>query len=544
MTRTHRLAIGLAAASLLLAGCTPAPGPGAEPEDPQEVAAGFLAVADESLPTGGALSVYLDYDSVEVNGVDPQTAETARSWMLMSLAHDTLVDLDENFQPVPALAESWEIVSPTEYVFTLRGDAAFSHGRAVTPEDVKGSIDRLREVGGSWAGQIAAVESVEVTGDREVTFTLSAPMTALLGALAHVGTAVLPIAEIESGEIDITKDMIGAGPFIATRHVQDESWTFEKNPEFYGAADVTLDGIDVKIVPDEANRLAAIRDGSADYAFFNNPDALDLLAGTPEAAVVSQQNTDFFFLILNSQNPDSPLYDPAVRLAINAAVDRAQIAEIAFGGTAVPTGLTPFALPDACVAADVPSAQLTDDEIRKTITDAGLDGKTLRLITWNSEVGPGAIAQVIQQQLAEFGITLELEIVDGGVWGDALYGESEEPMADDLSITWYSGYGDASMVTNWWNTEVHTFSARYMGGSPEINELILRGAETASGTERHEVFTDLCAAVDEISEGVPLVNRPGVIAYRTDAVSPTINTNEGYGDLLRFVTDFRLVGEE
>lgn len=543
MRRTPRFAVGLAAASLLLAGCAATPAPG-DDENPQEVTKGFLAQTDTSLAAGGELSVYLDYDSVEVNGLDPQTAETSRSWMIMSLAHETLVDLDENFEPVPALAESWEIVSPTEYVFTLREDAMFSNGRAVTPDDVKGSIDRLRELGGSWAGQIASVESVEVTGDREVTFTLSTPMTALLGALAHVATAVLPIAEIESGEVDIAKDMVGAGPFIATSHVQDEAWTFEKNPDYFGADDVTLDSIDLKIVPDEANRLAGIRDGSADYAYFNNPDALDLLAGTPEAAAVSQQNTDFFFLILNSQNPDSPLHDPAVRLAINAIVDREQIAEIAFGGTAVPTGLTPFALPDACAADDVPSAQITDDEIRQTIADAGLEGKTLRLITWNSEVGPGAIAQVIQQQLAAFGITLEIEVVDGGIWGEALYGESEEPMADDLSITWYAGYGDASMVTNWWNTEVQTFSARYMGGSPEINELILRGAETPSGPERQEVFTDLCAAVDEISEGVPLVNRPGVIAYRTDAVSPTINTNEGYGDILRFVTDFHMVGEK
>ncbi|MGN8553161.1 UNVERIFIED_CONTAM: ABC transporter substrate-binding protein [Microbacterium sp. SLM126] len=543
MKRSLRLAIGITAAALLLAGCTAEP-TGTDPTDPAEVAEGFLAVADESLPTGGALSVYLDYDSVEVNGVDPQTAETARSWMLMSLAYETLVDLDENFEPVPALAESWEVVSPTEYVFTLRDDAQFSNGRTVTPEDVKGTIERLKEIGGSWAGQIAAVESVEVTGDNEVTFTLSAPSTPLLGALAHVATAVLPMAEIESGEVDITQEMVGAGPYIATDHVQDESWTFEKNPDYFAADDVSIDTLDVKIVPDEANRLAGIRDGSADYAFFNNPDALDLLAGTPEAAAVSQQNTDFFFLILNSQNPDSPLYDPAVRLAVNAAVDREQIAEIAFGGTAVPTGLTPFALPDACVASDVPSAQMTDEEIRQTFEDAGLDGSTLSLITWNSEVGPGAIAQVIQQQLAEYGVELELEIVDGGVWGDALYGESAEPMADDLSITWYAGYGDASMVTNWWNTEINTFSHRYMGGSPEINELIVEGAETEPGAARHDVFTDLCGAVDEISEGVPLVNRPGVIAYRTDAVSPTINTNEGYGDILRFLSEYRMVGQE
>lgn len=545
MKTTHLTAGGLLAASIvLIAGCT-ASSDGTSPSGaPDEAAPGFLAVADDSLAAGGTLSVYLDYDSVEVNGLNPQTADTARSWMIMDLAYDTLVGLDENFEPVPAIAESWEIVSPTEYVFTLRDDATFSNGRTVTPEDVKGSLEMLKESGGSWAGQIAAVESVEVTGENEVTLNLSAPSTPLLGALAHVATAVLPVAEIESGEVDITTEMIGAGPYIATSHVQDQSWTFEKNPYYYAADEVGIDELELEIVPDEASRLAAMRDGSADYAYFNNPDALDLLAGTPEAAAVSQQNTDFFFAILNSQDPESPLADPNVRLAVNAMIDRQEIADIAFGGTAVPTGLTPFALPDACAAADVPSAQLSEDDIRAMLAEAGAEDITLSLITWNSETGPGQIAQVIQQQLAEYGIELEIEIVDDGIWADALYGDTTVPMTHDMSLTWYAGYGDASMVTNWWNTDIHTWSARYMKGSPEINALIGEGATLPAGAERATAFTDLCNSVDELSEAVPLVNRPGVIAYRTDLVSPTINTDEGYGNILRYIADFRMVGEE
>jgi peptide/nickel transport system substrate-binding protein len=293
-------------------------------------------------------------------------------------------------------------------------------------------------------------------------------------------------------------------------------------------------------VPDEATRLASIRDGSAQYVFFNNADAIDLLSGTPAATVVNQQNTDFFYLMLNSKDPDSPLADDDVRLAVNAIADRAQLIDLATAGTAQPTGVAPASLPDACDPADLPSQQLSDDEIRALLKDAGAEGIELSLITWNSETGPGQIAQVLQQQLAEFDITLDLQIIDDGVWAEGTYGDPAVPMVSDLSLSWYAGYGDASIVTNWWRTTAG-FTGRWMSGSEEQDALITEAAQAPAGSERQAAFTELCKIVDESSEMVPLMNRPGVIAYRSDMVSPTINTDEGYGDILRYLNDFRMV---
>lgn len=530
---------GAMVAVLALAGCSAPEAAGSE-----EVQDGFLAVADDSLAEGGTLRVALDYDSVETNGLDPQTADTARSWMLMNLSYDTLVGIDENFQPVPGIATKWEEVSPTEYVFTLRDDVVFSNGRAMTTDDIIGSIERLKKSESPWAGQVAAVDNVEATGEHEVTFHLSKPFTPLMGVLAHVSTSVLPMAEIEAGETDPKSEMLGTGAYVATSHVQDESWTFEKNPEYFDADTLGVDALEISIAADESSRLAAIRDGSADYAFFNSPDAADLLTGTGEARVVNQQNTDFFYAILNSQDPDSPLADERVRFAVNAAIDRAQLSELALAGNAHATGVTPASLPDACKPEDLPSAVLSDDDIRDLLAEAGAEDLTLSLVTWNSEVGPGAIAQVIQQRLAEFGITVELDIVDDGVWSEAAYGDPEKPMTHDIGISWYAGYGDASLATNWWDTDTSAFTARFMEGTPEINSLVVEGAQAESGSERAGVLTSLCGAVDKASEMVPLVNRPGVIAYRTDKVSPTINTDEGYGDILRYISDFRMSGAE
>jgi peptide/nickel transport system substrate-binding protein len=541
MRPARPLLVGLAAGAMLLTGCTADPAADTGDTGSEEVAEGFLAVADESIESSGTFRAYLDYDTVEPNGLDPRSADTARSWTIMGLTYETLVNIDENFEFTPGLAESWEEVSPTEYVFQLRDDAVFSNGRPMTADDVKGSIELLLESQSAWSLQLGPVASVEVTGDFEVTITLSSPYTALLGALANTPAAILPVQEVRDGTVDLTTEMVGTGPFVPTSHVQDESWAFDQNPHYHGIDTLGIEAVELEIVPDEANRLAAIRDGSAHYAFFNNADALDLLAGTADATAVNQQNTDFYYVILNSTDPDSPLADASVRQAVNAAIDRQQLSDLALAGHGLATGVSPVSLPGACDPADLPSAQMTDQEIQAAFDEAGGELE-LSLVTWNSESAPGQIAQIIQQQLEPFGVTVEIEIVDDATYGATFYGEGTADA--DLGISWFAGYGDAAMVSRWWNTDQSLFTARWMTGSPEQNELVVAASEEAPGAGRDEVLADLCAAVDENAEMVPLVTRPGVIAYRTDLLSPTINANEGYGDIFRYLTDFRLIGAE
>lgn len=535
-----RLSFAVLALALALTGCSAKDD--VKSDARTEVTPGFLSRADSDLPQGGTLTIALDYDVVESNGLDPQTAENARSWMITGLSYQTLVTVDENFAIKPELATSWDLVSPTEYVFHLRRDAKFSNGRTMTSDDVKGSLERLLDSTGSWAAQLGAISSIETNGDYEVTLRLSEPSSALLGALASTPAAIIPVEEVSDGSLDLAKEMVGTGPYVAVAHKQDQSWVFEKNEYYYDADKVGIDKLELNIVPDEASRQAAIRDGSAQYAFFNNTGSLDQLTGASNVKVVDQQNTDFYYLVINSTTPGSPLADPEVRLAINAAIDRAQLSDLVLDGKGVATGVAPAPLPGGCDASQLPSATMSTDEIKQVLASAGAEGMKLTLETYNSETAPGNLAQVIQQSLESYGITLEVKLVDGPTFGADFYGD-DKPAAADMTVNWYLGYGDAAMVSRWWNTEQSTFTSRFYQGSPEINELVDEAASQEAGAERDATLTELCSAVDEGSEMVPLVTRPGVIAYRSDMLSPTINSTEGYGDILRFVTDFRTVGE-
>ncbi|KPI11572.1 ABC-type transporter, periplasmic subunit [Actinobacteria bacterium OK074] len=493
---------------------------------------GYLATADTDFKGSGPLTMQLDYDTVEADGLDPQTATTARSWSIDSLVYETLVTVGPKFEVEPLLASSWQQPSATEYVFTLRKGVTFSNGRALTTADVVGSLRRLLKSQSAYAAQLGPVKSVTATGTDRVTVELSQAYTPFLAALANSPAAILPMKEIDDGSLDVKKEMLGTGPYVVKNHKQDQYWNFTRNPEYRAADTVKVKDLKIEIVPQEAARLAALRNGTASFVNFNNVDSMDQLTGTRNAKVVSQTNSDFYYLIQNSRNPDSPLADQKVRFALNTALDREEIAAVALGGAAEPTGVTPSVLPGACSPAKLPGATA------KTDTAALKNLGTLRLAVYTSEPAVGQIAQVIQQQLAKAGVTVKIEKFDDTTYfSDKVFG----PKPDfDLAVGWYAGYVDPAMVSRWWNPRLAGFSSTFLTDDKTLDHLIDTAGSEPTGSARTRTLAKLCARVDTDAQMLPLVTRPSVLGYRTDQVSPTLGAGEGYGNFLRDITDFTL----
>ena len=91
--------------------------------------------------------------------------------------------------------------------------------------------------------------------------------------------------ELSEGSFDPTKAMLGSGPFMVKEHLQDESWTLEKNPNYWREGHPKIDRLVIRIMPDDTTRIAGLREGRVDFATFENPDTPRLLKGVPNVDV-------------------------------------------------------------------------------------------------------------------------------------------------------------------------------------------------------------------------------------------------------------------
>src|SRR4028119_86029 len=98
----------------------------------------------------------------EVLSTDPHLSGDGTSWTVFYLIYDQLLSTTDDLKPAPGLAESWEQLSPTSYVFKLRQNAKFSNGRPVTSADVVGTLKRLTDpkLGAAWGKQLKAIKDV------------------------------------------------------------------------------------------------------------------------------------------------------------------------------------------------------------------------------------------------------------------------------------------------------------------------------------------------------------------------------------------------
>jgi peptide/nickel transport system substrate-binding protein len=512
----------------LAVACSPAP----TNQTSSTAEPGYLSVADSSVTGGGTLDIQIPIDSGAASGLDPQLADVAVSWQLMSLSYDTLVTVGPDFAIQPALAESWDTPDDKTYVFHLREGVTFSNGRAMTADDVVGSLQRLTSGQAVWRAQIGPVTSVTAVDPQTVQVTLSAPYSPFLAALANTPAAVLPMKEVTEGSVDLTKTMLGTGPFVVESHRQDVSWTYRRRDDYWAADKPLVDTVNITIAPQEQARIAALQNGSADLVALGNVDAPELLAGVRGASVGTQATTDFYYLMLNSNAPGGKFADQRVRTAINIAMNRGDIAKTALNGLGKPTGVTPVDLPDSCDPSTLPSATAGLDKARALLKEAGAENLSFTLSVFSTEPAP-AIAQVIQQQLAEIGVDVQIEQLDEGSWAGKVYGES--PATFDAAMSWFAGYASAGMTAQWWNPEKALFNLGFMKPNPALNQAI-ETAITGGGP-----YDALCKAVDEDAQMIPLVTRPALVGYRTDAVSPTLYSSEGYGNLLRGIADYRMI---
>lgn len=510
---------------LVAAACSPSAPTGTTPSSPatQQPTAAQAA-------TGGTLVWGKQLDMQSSN---PPKDGSKQSYEIFRLVYQTLTQPTEEGGVEGELAESWEASSPTTYVFKLRPGVKFSNGRELDASDVVTTLEIYKKDSPLW-GRLT-LDTFTAVDARTVRFELVRPNGAFPAAL--MSFFIFPGKEIKDGSFSIDKGFLGTGPFMVKDHVQDVSWTFVKNPHYWRQGHPKVDQLDVKIIKDDAARIAALKSGQIDFAIFDSNDTGRLLQDAPNTKVVVQGTTDYYYLMLNSVWLESKFRDPKVRRAISLALDRQKIIDTALSGVGKPTGFPSIGFSDGCDIASVGAGKQDLEQAKTLLKEAGAENLTFTLTlapVYGATLGP-QMAQVLQQDLAKIGVKMTIAILDGGVWVDGLLKGTHES-----TLNWFTGGSDAStsLATPFGGSA--TFS-KYLAADPEMLAMVASAQAEPPGPKRTDQMKQFCEKVFERSDFLPIATKPTVIAYRTDRVNPVLLPVEGIQQTFRKIDEFTRV---
>jgi peptide/nickel transport system substrate-binding protein len=357
---------------------------------------------------GGTTKTLVIANAVKVDTLDPEANSVNESiWLDQNLYSRLLQPNATGTGLLPDLATSWTIAkNGLTYTFHLRPDAKFSNGDPVTASDVVYSINRSRAFKGGWGFLLTAVKKISAPNPTTVVVTLTQPHAPLLADLAMYAYSIVPEKLVKSEGAKFFQHPIGSGPFMVTSYNPDSEVDLAANPHFYGTKP-KISKVKLLIVPNDNTRVLMLESKKADV--IENPpgNLVSQIDKTPGLSVQLFPSTRVDFVQLDEHF--KPFKSALVRQAINYAINRKAIVQLAYQGHATPgSSFMPYKM------------QFWDNSIQPYPYDPGKAKQLLKqagyphgfnafLITVSGDVAGQAEAVVLKQELAAVGININIQ---------------------------------------------------------------------------------------------------------------------------------------
>ncbi|MFI6510437.1 ABC transporter substrate-binding protein [Streptosporangium sp. NPDC050855] len=334
----------------------------------------------------------------------------------MALTYDVLTLPGPDGRTLPRLATAWKPdTSLTRWKITIRGDAAFPDGRAVTAAD---ALFSLRRMGEKTAENFGRMEMFDLGASKvldDTTFELVTKKPyAEVGKALEGATFVVP-----AGSTDFTRPVPGSGPFRPAGG-DAQATTFERNDDWWGPKPPSR-RIEVRAVPDPQARGEALLSGQVDLAAAVPAALVKQHAGNPAVKLVRRPGATLYPLVMRTDT--KPFDDRRVREAVRLTLDREQLLQVAFLGFGEVGNdlLTPK---DPTSPGGLAQRTRDVERARRLMTEAGYaDGVDLTLHSTTAYPGMDSAATLIAQQLAEVGIRAKVKLAPADTYFSTVWGK-------------------------------------------------------------------------------------------------------------------------
>jgi peptide/nickel transport system substrate-binding protein len=369
--------------------------------------------------------------------------------------------------------------SPTEFQFTINDKATFWDGSPVTAEDAVFSLKRAADPkgGGYYAATFDRVKSMEVTGPKTFTITLTQPDYWLLGELASTPGEIVQKKYAEAKGKDfgtVSGGTMCSGPFKLDSWQTGKGVKMVPNPNYWdaGLPKPKLTSLTLIGVPDDATLTAGLRTGAIHGTYAIALSTLGQLEQDPNVKVY--QGPPFATEAMVISATKGPLANATVRQAVSYALDRKGLINTVYKGA----GNIPHALEaqgtwgtaqdmfrqgyEALPAMDQDLAKAKD-----LVRQAGVEGQSVTIGTSSGLPALNSEALAFKAACEAVGLKVEMQnvspsnyinyFIDPKAWGsvDAFattnYGDYADPSAFYKTIALKNGSQDFS---GWENADV------------------------------------------------------------------------------------------
>ena len=421
---------------------------------------------------------------VEVASLDPQLATDGTSFEVIADYTDGLMQMDAEGGAIPAIAESYDLSEDGKtYTFHLRADAKWSNGddvtaddfvfgwqRAVDPNNASEYAYMLSDIGQvvNAAEIIAGEKGVEELGVKAVDaktleVQLNVPVSYFL-SLMYFPT-FYPINKtffegLAEGTFGTSPEtVLSNGAFILESYEPAAlSFSLKKNPDYYDAAKVSLEGLNYQVIKDSQQALMSYQAGDLDVMKLSG-DQVDQVKDDPSFSVHGAGY--LWYLTMNGHDVEA-LDNANFRMAISNALNREAIVNdvVKDGSVATYTAVPPqFATgPDGSdFAADqkkfenvcADNAEFAKECYDKACEELGKSEFTFELLC-EDQTETQNVAAVIKEQIEQTlpGVTLNLKV------------EPKKQRVEDIQsgnyevclTRWGPDYADPMTYLNMWTT--------------------------------------------------------------------------------------------
>lgn len=380
-----------------------------------------------------------------VESLDPQQATDGTSFEVIADYTDGLMQMDENGEPVKALAESYDVSDDgLTYTFKIRDDANWSNGDPVTAQDFVFAWQRAVDpsVASEYAYMLSDIGQVKnaadiiagtkdkselgvtAVDDKTMKVELNVPVPYFL-SLMYFPT-FYPVNE---KFFESCKDTFGTSPettlsdgaFILDDYEPAAtSFHLKKNPDYYDAGRIKLAGIQYQVIQDSQQALMSYQNGELDTTMVNG-DQVDSVKDDPEFKAVG---AGYLWYLSPNISAVPELANQNIRLAMTMAIDRDSIVnDVLKDGseatyTAVPLDFATgpdgkYFSENQTKFKDVCSydADKAAEYWKKGLEELGESSMTINMLV-DADDAPQKVAQVLQEQLQNAlpGLTINITV--------------------------------------------------------------------------------------------------------------------------------------